>query len=122
MKKILILLSLSILFVSCTNKGEEKIVLDEADKKIIEEVLDLSDTKTENIEIKTEEEVIKEMEKTEEVENTEKNPDPLLGTKEEVKVEEKIEMTSEEEEANNLLNELLGVEGDVNDVSKEISK
>ncbi|MDQ7023283.1 MAG: hypothetical protein Q9M97_07235 [Candidatus Gracilibacteria bacterium] len=63
MKKILILLSLSILFVSCTNKGEEKIVLDEADKKIIEEVLDLSDTKTENIEIKTEEEVIKEMEK-----------------------------------------------------------
>lgn len=135
MKKILILLSLSILFVSCWNKEQEKINLDQDDKKMIEEVLDVSNTWTKNSEVKTENEAIKEIEKTESgSENTTKVEEKVKEekenkTEEKTKVEnwdktvDKTEITpEEEEEANKLLDELLGGEWDVNSVLDDISK
>lgn len=131
MKKILILLSLSILFVSCGNKEQEKINLDKNDKKMIEEVLDVSNTWAKNSEVKTDNEAIKEIEKTESgSENTTKLEEKIkieteTGTKVETGItnEKETEITPEEEkEANKLLDELLGGEWDVNSVLDDISK
>lgn len=125
MKKILILLSLSILFVSCGNKEQEKINLDKNDKKMIEEVLDVSNTWAKNSEVKTDNEAIKEIEKTESgSENTTKLEEKIKIETETGNTNEKeTEITPEEEkEANKLLDELLGGEWDVNSVLDDISK
>lgn len=134
MKKILILLSLSILLTSCFGKVEEKITLDKEDEKMIEEVLDITETKTE-------EEVIEDMEKEEKSEEikTEKVEEEIKKTNteektkevkvEETKVEDKTEETKKEvveitpeEEAENLFRDLLGGEWDVDDAINEVQK
>ena len=141
MKKILILLSLSILLTSCYDKTEEKTTLDKEDKKIVENVLWITDSVSKTEEVKTEEEVIKNMEdetKTEKVakdtdkkitnlekEENKKNPEAVkVETKKtETKVKEEVKISPEDEkEAENLLNELLGGESDVNNAIKNIEK
>ena len=140
MKKALVLLSLSFLLTSCFNKTEEKIMLDMEDEKIIENVLDMTNTWTttntwtdEKIEeVKTEEEVIEKMKQNESEKSVKEEKEEVVvkenikteveNTNTWVKTETNVdEVTPEEEkEAENLLKDLLGSETEIDTAIKEV--
>ena len=141
MKKALILLTLSFLLTSCFNKTEEKITLDKDAEKMIEEVLDMTNTWTttntwtdEKIEeVKTEEEVIEKMKQNESEKSVKEKEKEKVVVKENIKTE--VENTNtwvktetnvdkvtpeEEKEAENLLKDLLGSESEIDTAIKEV--